>query len=234
MKTFLLRNLAVALLAGSALAALPAFAGDKAGTDAGAKLMQQGDVSTGAAAKMDAEAAAKTDRVEGADADASADADVTAGADASTDEVLKPNEQSASEYAPGQKQKTDEVDSASDAAPGQMKKDGDVDTASEAAPGQMKKEEEVSSETTASIDISTEQKTEIREAIVETDIEPVEADFQVQLGVSIPSSIILHTLPPRVVEIVPVYEDYRYFVLADGRIVIVEPATLEIVYVLAV
>ena len=231
MKTLVLKNIAVALMAGSALVALPAFAGEKAGADAGAKLMQEGKVSNDGAAKTNA--TAKAPRINGADADAPADADSTADA-ASKDEVLKPSEQSASEYAPGQKQKAGAADSASDAAPGQMEKDGVVGTASEAAPGQMKKEEGVSSETTASIDVSTEQKTEIREIIVESDIEPVEADFQVELGVSIPSTITLHTLPPRVVEIVPVYEDYRYFVLADGRIVIVEPATLEIVYVLAV
>jgi hypothetical protein len=34
------------------------------------------------------------------------------------------------------------------------------------------------------------------------------------------------------VEIVPAYEGYSYFVLADGRIVIVEPDTLEIVVIL--
>ena len=232
MKSFLLKNLALALLAGSALAALPAIADDEAGANAGAKLMHEGKVANDASLDGNAKAAAKTDRIETIGADA--DADATAGADVSTDDVLKPNEQSASEFAPGQKQKSEEVDSASDAAPGQMKKDADVDTASDAAPGQLKKEGDVSSETTASIDISAEQKTEIRDVIVESAVEPVDVDFQVELGVSVPSSITLHTLPPRVVEIVPAYEDYSYFVLADGRIVIVEPATLEIVYVLVV
>jgi hypothetical protein len=44
----------------------------------------------------------------------------------------------------------------------------------------------------------------------------------------------LHPLPPRVVEILPAYRSYRYFVLADNRIVIVEPDTYEIVYILVV
>ena len=50
----------------------------------------------------------------------------------------------------------------------------------------------------------------------------------------LPQTIELYPLPPRVVEIVPVYDDYRYFILADGRIVIVEPDTLLIVYIIAV
>ena len=42
----------------------------------------------------------------------------------------------------------------------------------------------------------------------------------------------LHRLPARIVKIVPAYESYEYFVLADGRIVIVDPDTLKIVLIL--
>jgi hypothetical protein len=35
-------------------------------------------------------------------------------------------------------------------------------------------------------------------------------------------------------EIVPDYRGYEYFVLAEGRIIIVEPGTLKVVYVLVV
>ena len=54
------------------------------------------------------------------------------------------------------------------------------------------------------------------------------------IGVAVPSTVVLHPLPPRVIEIVPDYRGYEYFVLADGRIIIVEPGTLKIVYVLVV
>jgi hypothetical protein len=33
---------------------------------------------------------------------------------------------------------------------------------------------------------------------------------------------------------VPAYEDYMFFVLADGRIIIVDPDTYQIVYILTV
>ncbi|MCC2608471.1 DUF1236 domain-containing protein [Neorhizobium petrolearium] len=89
-----------------------------------------------------------------------------------------------------------------------------------------------SSETTGSIDISTEQKTEIRNVLVENRVEPADIDVDVSVGVAVPQTVELHPLPPRIVEIVPAYRGYEYFVLADGRIIIVEPATHEVVYIL--
>jgi hypothetical protein len=82
------------------------------------------------------------------------------------------------------------------------------------------------------VTISTEQRTTIRSAITEVRVEPVrEVDFTVTVGTAIPKRIDLRPLPPRVVEIVPEYRDYRYFLLADGRIVIVDPVDYEIVYI---
>lgn len=165
---------------------------------------------------------------------------------------------SARELAPGQRQKAGET-KARDVAPGQIKAEGEASGAAEAAPGQMKREKETESqasdaapgqqpdgedqavdegqpsdETTASIDITSEQKTEIRTIVRESRVEPISVDFTVNVGAAIPGTIELYTLPPRFVEIVPQYRGYRYFVLADGRVVIVEPATLKIVYVVVV
>jgi len=100
-------------------------------------------------------------------------------------------------------------------------------------PAQSAEQPGVSKETTASVNITTEQKTEIREVIVR-EAKPVDVDFQINVGVAVPRTVVLHRLPVRVVKILPQYEGYEYFVLADGRIIIVEPGTLEIVYVLVV
>jgi hypothetical protein len=94
--------------------------------------------------------------------------------------------------------------------------------------------ERPSNEITGSINISTEQKTEIRNVIVENKVEAVKPTFSVSVGVSVPKTVKLHRLPPKVVEIVPQYRSYEYFVLADNRIVIVEPSTYEIVDILVV
>lgn len=155
-------------------------------------------------------------------------------------EQQQQDNKSASEFAPGQQQ-SGEVDSASEAAPGQQLKSGEADSAAEAAPGQIKKQDQAtgetdqpSSETTASIDISTEQRTEITQVFRTEKADPVNVDFDINVGVVIPRTVVLHPLPPRVIEIVPAYRSYQYFVLADGRIIIVEPNTLRIVYVLVV
>jgi len=88
---------------------------------------------------------------------------------------------------------------------------------------------------TASINnVTVEQKTEITQVIKETKVEPVaNVDFDISVGIEVPrKKVRLHRLPARIVKIVPAYESYEYFVLADGRIVIVDPNTYKIVLVL--
>jgi hypothetical protein len=70
--------------------------------------------------------------------------------------------------------------------------------------------------------------------VKEVHVEPVkEVDFTVSVGVKIPKKVRLEPLPPRIVKIVPQYESYRFFILADGRIVIVDPSAFTIVYIIA-
>jgi len=87
---------------------------------------------------------------------------------------------------------------------------------------------------TASINnVTVEQKTRITQVFREVKVEPVASvDFDVSVGVRIPHKVRLHRLPPRIVEIIPDYESYEYFELADGRIVIVDPDSLQIVLIL--
>jgi hypothetical protein len=92
----------------------------------------------------------------------------------------------------------------------------------------------VSRETTASIDISSERQAEIRDIIVATNVQPVDIDTDIAVGVEIPRTVTLQPLPAEVIKIVPAYEDYMFFVLADGRIIIVDPDTYQIVYILTV
>jgi uncharacterized protein DUF1236 len=91
-----------------------------------------------------------------------------------------------------------------------------------------------SNETTGSVNVTVEQQTEIKQVITETKAEPVrDVNFEVNVGVAVPRTIELQPLPPRIVKLVPRYEGYRYFLLADGRIIIVDPDSLEIVLVIA-
>ncbi|RWB20661.1 MAG: DUF1236 domain-containing protein [Mesorhizobium sp.] len=88
---------------------------------------------------------------------------------------------------------------------------------------------------TASItNVTVEQKTQITQIIHETHVQPVrDVSFDISVGVEIPRhKIRLHRVPARIVKIVPAYEDFEYFVLADGRIIIVDPNTYTIVAIL--
>ncbi|RWD61630.1 MAG: DUF1236 domain-containing protein [Mesorhizobium sp.] len=88
---------------------------------------------------------------------------------------------------------------------------------------------------TASItNVTVEQKTQITQIIHETHVQPVrDVTFDISVGIEIPRhKIRLHRVPARIVKIVPAYEDFLYFVLADGRIVIVDPDTYKIVVIL--
>lgn len=82
--------------------------------------------------------------------------------------------------------------------------------------------------------VTVEQKTEITQILKQERLEPVASvDFDISVGVEVPrQKVKLRRLPPRIVEIVPAYESYEYFVLADGRTVIVDPGTLKIVLIL--
>jgi len=92
-----------------------------------------------------------------------------------------------------------------------------------------------SSDANVTVDVSSEQKTEIHQAITEVNVAPVTSvDFDVSVGVAVPKTIVLNPLPPTVIKIVPQFKGYLFFILPDGRIVIVEPSTLHIVYILSV
>ncbi|MBK5566083.1 DUF1236 domain-containing protein [Ensifer sp. SSB1] len=83
--------------------------------------------------------------------------------------------------------------------------------------------------------VTVEQKTEITQVIKEEKVRPIDVDFDVSVGVVVPrtTKVKLQPLPGRIVRIVPAYEGYLFFVLADGRIVIVDPSSLEVVVILA-
>ncbi len=152
------------------------------------------------------------------------------------DQMKKKQNQASGEQK--EEQNSGQAGAETEAAPGEQKQD-QAGSETEKAPGQQEQqtgesEQKPSNETTGSIDINTEQKTEITQVFREAKSEPVDVDFEVNVGVAVPRTVTLRPLPPRVIEIVPAYRSYEYFVLADGRIIIVEPDTLKIVYVLVV
>lgn len=80
--------------------------------------------------------------------------------------------------------------------------------------------------------ISAELKDEIRNIILNERAEGEIPIFKIVPGASIPSSVKLHPFPPAVVEIIPTHRSYQYLVVTDRRIVIVDPSTREIAFVI--
>ena len=80
-------------------------------------------------------------------------------------------------------------------------------------------------------DISSQQRTTIRQRL-SAGPRVNDVNFAVAVGTRIPRSVSLRVLPTSVIEIVPQYRGYRY-VLVGNRILIVDPETFEIVYVIS-
>lgn len=84
----------------------------------------------------------------------------------------------------------------------------------------------------ASVNINDQQRTRVTQSISRLNVQPVtNVNFSLSVGTAVPRDVRLQTLPADVVEVVPQYRGYNFFVVRD-EIVIVEPSTSKIVTVL--
>jgi hypothetical protein len=232
-----IKAVTLALMAGSAMSGLALAQDAPAGpsNESGNIILPQNGSSGEAQSEADIQSQGATEQGAQAGASTSAGAEAqTAPSDAATatdgaaqqdaDTADQPQTQRSSD---GSTEMSDDaIDSSADAETSvDAETFADPDTSAEA---------QSTSETATNVEITTEQKTKIQSIIVEQEVEPVSIDVEVSLGTTIPKTVTLHPLPPRIIEIVPAYSGYQYFILADGRIVIVKPATYEVVYILVV
>ena len=84
----------------------------------------------------------------------------------------------------------------------------------------------------ASVNINDQQRTRVTQSISRLNVQPLtNVNFSLSVGTAVPRDLRLVTLPADVVEVVPQYRGYSFFVVRD-EIVIVEPSTYRIVTVL--
>ena len=85
-----------------------------------------------------------------------------------------------------------------------------------------------------SASLSTDQRTKIRETVLHASNAPrvAHVDFKVDVGIVVPKTVHVVAVPETVVEIHPAWRGFLYFIVGD-QIVIVEPASLKIVAVIA-
>jgi len=81
------------------------------------------------------------------------------------------------------------------------------------------------------VNLSTEQRSTIKTVIHEQKVQPTSLNVSISVGTRIPHGTRLHPLPARVVEVYPAWRGYEYILVGD-QIVVIDPATLEIVAVL--
>jgi hypothetical protein len=82
------------------------------------------------------------------------------------------------------------------------------------------------------VQLSEQQQTRVRETVLkQRNARVTNVNFSVTVGTRIPRSVRLVALPATVIEVVPEYRSYQYVVVGDD-IVIVDPGSYEIVYVL--
>jgi Protein of unknown function (DUF1236) len=99
--------------------------------------------------------------------------------------------------------------------------------------GQAAQPPGTSNETTGSINITDQQRSEVKQMLTGRRMRTVQPNFDVNVGATVPNTVRLHRLPARAVRLVPAYRRHDYFVLADGRVVIVDPSSKKIVSVVS-
>ena len=87
-----------------------------------------------------------------------------------------------------------------------------------------------------SFKLTFEQAVEFKRLVIETNAAPTQVDSSVTISVgsTVPSTIVLTPLPVTIVTLYPDLQGFLFFILPDGRIVIVNPTTLKIVLILIV
>lgn len=81
--------------------------------------------------------------------------------------------------------------------------------------------------------LTSAQKTKIRDTVIESNNAPVAHDvhFNVRVGTAVPRTLRIERVPTVIVDIYPAWRDYEYFVFND-EVIIVNPHSLRIVAVL--
>jgi Protein of unknown function (DUF1236) len=79
--------------------------------------------------------------------------------------------------------------------------------------------------------LSTEQRTKITTVIKQQKVQPTNLNVSVRVGTRIPDGVRFHPLPVQVIDVYPEWRGFNYILVGD-QIVVIDPATHEIVAIL--
>jgi hypothetical protein len=105
--------------------------------------------------------------------------------------------------------------------------------AAEPKGGEPKSQQGAGTQQGSTTTVTTEQRTQIRQTIVKESNAPrvSNVNFSLNVGTVVPRTVTVAVLPSSVVEIYPAWRGYKYFIIEE-RIVIVEPDSLRIVFII--
>lgn len=86
----------------------------------------------------------------------------------------------------------------------------------------------------ASSKIQPQQKTVLKQRFVERKVTRTKVNFSVNVGASVPRTVVLYDLPSEIIEIAPAYSSYKYVLTDNDTILVIDPDTWEIVDVIEI
>jgi hypothetical protein len=119
------------------------------------------------------------------------------------------------------------------ARPDEGNRAGQNSTQNRNGPNETRSNAASTNRSSANVNLTVEQKSKIHSIIVARSGGPrvAHVDFDVHVGVAVPRTVVLAPVPEGIVVIEPEWRGFEYFLVGD-EIVVVDPATLEIVAVL--
>jgi outer membrane biosynthesis protein TonB len=83
--------------------------------------------------------------------------------------------------------------------------------------------------------LAQEQRTKVQTSFAKHKVKSANVNITINVGVAVPRTVELYSVPEDIIVIVPGYRRYRYFVIGDpDRICIVDPETYEIVEIIVI
>jgi hypothetical protein len=141
--------------------------------------------------------------------------------------------QSAEENAPGAKSKSMSSDNETKGGPKEMKAEGREGQTNKNAETQTERSQTTTGQAGAGAKLSSEQRTKITTVIRNEHVAPApNVNFSIAVGTRVPREVAIHPLPAEVVTIYPEWRGYEFIMVRD-QILVIDPATLQIVAILA-
>jgi type IV secretory pathway VirB10-like protein len=82
--------------------------------------------------------------------------------------------------------------------------------------------------------LEAEQRTVVKETIVERNVRPANIHLSISVGSVVPRSVTLYDLPPTLIEFQPSYSRYKFILADEDTILVIDPETWAIVDVIQI